>query len=46
MKRIKLKIEQHELRLVIKTAVEYRNKIISKEDYSDVVDDALLKACN
>lgn len=45
MRKVKLRLDQYELGLIIKVLVEYRNKIISEGGYTDTVDDVLLKLC-
>lgn len=43
MKKIKLKLDQAEFGLIINGLVEFKNKLISEKEDTDLIDDLLLK---
>ena len=46
MKKYKLKLDIYELKIIINSLNEFRNKLIKEEKYTDSVNDLLLKFIN
>lgn len=42
----KFKFEEYEVNLIVLALVDYRNKMIYERQYTDVVDEILIKLCN
>lgn len=43
MKKVKLKLDDYEIRLIINALVEWKNRLIAEGKYTDAIDDLLLK---